>query len=111
MNFLLDARESYFKNKLTALMMKANVVKSLTKPPMTKKEKPLEVVAEGEKRVLGKTDKIEKEIHTTSTRVRHSTSLILFQKKREMEMRLAYEAAENKREDLGLLYNEHSVKL
>jgi hypothetical protein len=94
MNYLLDARESYFKNKLTALMMKANVVNSLTKPPpMTKKEKPLEVVAHKEKGVIGKVEKLEKEIPVISTRVRQSTSLILSQKKREMEMRLAYEAA------------------
>ena len=41
MNSIGDIRESYFKNKVTDLMMKGNVVKTLNKPPMAKKEKPL----------------------------------------------------------------------
>lgn len=60
MNSLLDVRQSYFKNKLTSLMMKGNVVKSLSKPPpMTKKEKPLEVIAEEkEKKLAPKLQKV-----------------------------------------------------
>lgn len=45
MNSMMDIRESYFKNKVTSLMMKGNVVKTLNKPPMAKKEKPLEIAA------------------------------------------------------------------
>jgi len=37
MNSLMDIRESYFKNKVTSLMMKNTVVKTLNKPPMSKK--------------------------------------------------------------------------
>jgi hypothetical protein len=37
MNSLMDVRESYFKNKVTSLMMKSTVVKTLNKPPMAKK--------------------------------------------------------------------------
>jgi hypothetical protein len=42
----MDVRESYFKNKVTSLMSRGNVIKSLNKPPMAKKEKPLEVPAQ-----------------------------------------------------------------
>ena len=45
MNSVMDVRESYFKNKVTSLMTKNTVVKTLTKPPMAKKEKPLEITA------------------------------------------------------------------
>lgn len=48
MNSLMDVRESYFKNKVTSLMMKGNVVKTLNKPPMAKKDKHLEVAAKKE---------------------------------------------------------------
>lgn len=51
MNSRMDIRQSYFKNKVTTLMMKGNVVKTLNKPPMAKKEKHLEVHANGEKQV------------------------------------------------------------
>lgn len=51
MNSLMDIRESYFKNKVTSLMMKGNVVKTLNKPPMAKKEKPLEISAKKEPKV------------------------------------------------------------
>jgi hypothetical protein len=46
MNSIMDVRESYFKNKVTSLMTKNTVVKTLTKPPMAKKEKPLEITAD-----------------------------------------------------------------
>lgn len=46
----MDVRESYFKNKVTSLMMKGNVVKTLNKPPMAKKDKHLEVAAKKEHR-------------------------------------------------------------
>lgn len=45
MNSYSDIRESYFKNRVTSLMMKGNVVKSLNKPPMAKKAKHMEVIA------------------------------------------------------------------
>ena len=48
MNSVMDVRESYFKNKVTSLMTKNTVVKTLTKPPMAKKEKPLEITAKEE---------------------------------------------------------------
>jgi len=37
MNSLMDIREAYFKNKVQSLMMKNSVVKTLNKPPMSKK--------------------------------------------------------------------------
>ena len=37
MNSVLDFRESYFKNKVTSLMTKNTVVKTLSRPPMAKK--------------------------------------------------------------------------
>lgn len=48
MNSCMDIRESYFKNKVTSLMMKNNVIKTLNKPPMAKKEKPLQATAKKE---------------------------------------------------------------
>lgn len=45
MNSIVDVRESYFKNKVTSLMMKNTVVKTLNKAPMAKKGKPLEANA------------------------------------------------------------------
>ena len=41
----MDVRESYFKNKVTSLMMKSTVVKTLNKAPIAKKEKHLETTA------------------------------------------------------------------
>lgn len=46
MNSIMDIRESYFKNKVTSLMTKNTVVKTLSKPPMAKKAKPLEISAD-----------------------------------------------------------------
>ncbi len=57
MNSLMDIREAYFRNKVTSLMMKTNVVKTLNKPPMAKKEKPLEVSAKVEAKPVTKTSK------------------------------------------------------
>jgi hypothetical protein len=37
MNSLGDSRESYFKNKVTSLMTKQTVIKSLKENPMKKK--------------------------------------------------------------------------
>jgi len=54
MNSLGDHRESYFKNKVTSLMTKQSVIKSLKENPMKKKAKPGEVVAKSEKEVNGK---------------------------------------------------------
>lgn len=48
MNSLLDVRQSYFKNRMTALMGKQNVIRSLNKPPMAKKNKALEVESKPE---------------------------------------------------------------
>ena len=39
MNSLVDIRESFFKNKVTTLMSRTTVIKTLNKP-MTKKSKP-----------------------------------------------------------------------
>jgi hypothetical protein len=50
----MDIREGYFRNKVTSLMMKGNVVKTLNKPPMAKKEKALEVSAKVETKPVGK---------------------------------------------------------
>lgn len=44
MNSISDERESYFKNKVTALMTKGVVIKSLKQNPMKKKNKPEEVI-------------------------------------------------------------------
>ena len=41
----MDVRQNYFLNKKTSLMSKANVIKSLSRPPMAKKQKPLEATA------------------------------------------------------------------
>lgn len=57
MNSLMDIREAYFRNKVTSLMMKTNVVKTLNKPPMAKKEKPLEVSAKVEVKPVVKSSK------------------------------------------------------
>ena len=54
MNSQMDYRESYFKNKVTSLMMKSTVVKTLNKPPMAKKEKPLETSAKETAKTLSK---------------------------------------------------------
>lgn len=46
MNSCADIRECYFKNKVTSLMMRGNVVKSLNHaPPMAKKGQPMEAAA------------------------------------------------------------------
>jgi hypothetical protein len=45
MNSLADPRESYFKNKVTSLMTKQTVIKSLKQNPMKKKAKPHEATA------------------------------------------------------------------
>lgn len=45
MNSILDVRESYFRNKMASLMGRTNVIRSLNRPPMAKKEKPLEGVS------------------------------------------------------------------
>ena len=43
MNSHGDIRECYFKNRVTSLMTKGNVVKSLNQPlPMAKKKEPME---------------------------------------------------------------------
>jgi len=39
MNSLVDIRESFFKNRVTTLMSRTSVIKTLNKP-MTKKNKP-----------------------------------------------------------------------
>jgi hypothetical protein len=41
LNSVMDIRQNYFLNKKTSLMSKSNVIKSLNKPPMAKKQKPL----------------------------------------------------------------------
>ena len=41
MNSAMDIRQNYFLNKTTSLMSKATVIKTLNKPPMAKKSKPL----------------------------------------------------------------------
>ena len=43
MNSLGDPRESYFKNKVTSLMTKQTVIRSLKENPMKKKQKHGEV--------------------------------------------------------------------
>ena len=46
MNSCADIRECYFKEKVTSLMLKGNVVKSLTHvPPMAKKTQPMEAAS------------------------------------------------------------------
>lgn len=114
MNFISDPRQAYFKNKLTALMMNGNVVKTLTKAPtMTKKEQPLEVVAQvGSAAIPSPLQNNQTQMQpAVQTRVKHSNSFMMFQKKKEMEMRLAYEAQQNKRESLGRMFHQHSTKL
>lgn len=59
MNSVLDFRESYFKNKVTSLMTKNTVVKTLSKPPMAKKQKPLEANARVEKVVIKEEVKVQ----------------------------------------------------
>lgn len=71
MNSLMDIRESYFKNKVTSLMMKGSVVKTLNKPPMAKKEKPLEISAKKDtdppKPIVKKDSKQQKVENKSST--------------------------------------------
>ena len=90
MNSVLDFRESYFKNKVTSLMTKNTVVKTLSKPPMAKKEKPLQANARVEQTNI----KEEVKIQTSTKKEAVVSSLVLQEKKREIEMRLAYEAQE-----------------
>lgn len=90
MNSVLDFRESYFKNKVTSLMTKNTVVKSLSKPPMAKKEKPLQTNA----RVEQVTTKQEGKNQASTKKEPVVSSLVLQEKKKEIEMRLAYEAQE-----------------
>lgn len=90
MNSVIDFRESYFKNKVTSLMTKNTVVKTLSKPPMAKKEKPLEAVA----RVEQATTKEEVKIQASTKKETVVSNFVLQEKKREIEMRLAYEAQE-----------------
>jgi hypothetical protein len=49
MNSIGDPRESYFKNKVTTLMTKQTVIKSLKENPMKKKNKHDEVPAKKDK--------------------------------------------------------------
>lgn len=71
MNSFADARESYFKNKVTYLMSRPSVLKTLNKPMEKKAQKPV-METTPVKKIDGK-----KQIY-------------LKQKRKEMEMRLVY---------------------
>ena len=112
MNSLMDVRESYFKNKVTSLMMKSTVVKTLNKPPMSKKEKALEVPANDPSKPSAKQNGpgSRKKSQKESNPDPNVNPLVLNEKRKEMEMRLAYEADTTSRENINKLYDQHIKK-
>lgn len=98
-------------------MTKNAVVKTLSKPPMAKKEKPLEMMAnkDGKKeiKIIEKTKiKESAEVKPVQAKieVKPVNTFALQEKKKEIEMRLAYEAQESTRENLNKLVNQHQKK-
>ena len=111
MNSQMDYRESYFKNKVTSLMMKSTVVKTLNKPPMAKKGKPLETSAKvpikPQSKPIGSANGKKKEKIEPQESL---NPLALREKRKEMEMRLAYEADTTSRDNLNKIYDQHIKK-
>ena len=116
MNSLMDIRQAYFKNKVQSLMMKNSVVKTLNRPPMAKKEKPLELLAKIQSKKSSKAKQeiaSQKKVETVPAVVLQNpvvNTFALQQKKREIEMRLAYQAHESSRENLNNIYKQHVHK-
>ena len=111
MNSQMDIRESYFKNKVTSLMMKSTVVKTLNKPPMAKKEKPLETSAKVPTKPQSKPNGTANGKKKEKIEPQQSMNpLALREKRKEMEMRLAYEADTTSRDNLNKIYDQHIKK-
>jgi hypothetical protein len=97
-------------------MMKSTVVRTLNKPPMAKKEKHLEVTAKEEAKVDikqngdSKTSKKKEKTGTVTFSDQQVNPLALKEKRKEIEMRLAYEADASSRENLNKIYNQHVKK-
>ena len=94
MNSLMDIRESFFKNKVTSLMSRPTVIRNLNKP-MSKKNKHAEV---------------DTSTSSPPRKLDTKTEMHLKEKRKEMEMRMAYGAEENNPDAMKKLMAEQSNK-